>query len=137
MSITVDHLQGDRFEVFIRGHRIVVDQPGDGGDAGPTPTELFVAGLAACVAFYASRAVRRDGAHVAVRCDHNMAEGSPARVAEIAVHVDLPPGLSPERIAAVGRAVQHCTVHNSLQMPPTVSITVGTAETRTPVRNVA
>jgi putative redox protein len=30
-----------------------------GGDVGPTPTELFVAGLASCVAFYARRYLRR------------------------------------------------------------------------------
>lgn len=39
----------------VRGHRVVVDQPTDDGgeDTAPTPTELFVAGLASCVAFYA------------------------------------------------------------------------------------
>ena len=38
----------DRFDIQVRGHTITVDQPAEfgGGDVGPTPTELFVAGLA-------------------------------------------------------------------------------------------
>jgi putative redox protein len=50
-SIAVHHLGRDRFGVRIRGHELVSDQPReDGGeDTGPTPTELFIAGLAACV----------------------------------------------------------------------------------------
>ena len=41
----------DRFDIQIRGHTITVDQPTEigGDDVGPTPTELFVAGLASCV----------------------------------------------------------------------------------------
>ena len=43
----IEHEGGDRYRVRIRGHELVVDQPTeDGGeDAGPTPTELFVAGV--------------------------------------------------------------------------------------------
>jgi hypothetical protein len=56
-SITVDHGHADTFSIGVRDHRLTVDQPvADGGsDAGPTPTELFVASLAGCVAHYARR----------------------------------------------------------------------------------
>jgi len=72
MDIAVTHVSGDRFAIQVRGHRLVVDQPvADGGqDAGPTPTELFVGSLAACVAFYARRFLARhdlDGAIFARR----------------------------------------------------------------------
>lgn len=52
-NLSVAHQAGDRFELQVRGHRLLCDQPpGRGGtDQGPTPTELFVASLAACVAF--------------------------------------------------------------------------------------
>jgi OsmC-like protein len=50
MDIAVTHLSGDRFAVQVRGQ-----------DAGPTPTELFAASLAACVGFYAERFLRRHG----------------------------------------------------------------------------
>ena len=60
-SITVRHQGRDRFGAMIRGHRLVADQPvfDGGGDSGPTPTELFVVGLASCVGFYAERFLRR------------------------------------------------------------------------------
>jgi len=54
---------GEAYEVTVRGHRLVVDQPTDAGgqDSAPTPTELFVASLATCVAFYAGRFLTRHG----------------------------------------------------------------------------
>ena len=59
MTIRIDYETGDRFTIDVRGHRLVTDQPGRDADAGPTPTELFVASLAACVAFYARRFLAR------------------------------------------------------------------------------
>jgi putative redox protein len=52
-EILIRHVQGDHFLVDVGGHTLSVDQPeaSGGEDRGPTPTELFVAGLAACVAF--------------------------------------------------------------------------------------
>ena len=52
-NLSVTHQTGDRFQLQVRGHRLTCDQPSaDGGDdQGPTPTELFVGSLAACVAF--------------------------------------------------------------------------------------
>ncbi|MFJ1708407.1 OsmC family protein [Kitasatospora sp. NPDC088346] len=51
--IRIEHLSQDRYEIAARGHRLVVDQPVEAGgqDTGPTPTELFAASLASCVAF--------------------------------------------------------------------------------------
>jgi uncharacterized OsmC-like protein len=113
--------------VRVRGHELVVDQPvEDGGeDAGPTPTELFVAGLASCVAFYAGRFLRRHGLPtegLAVDCSFTFAEDRPARVGEISVAVHLPEGFPEERRAALRAVVEHCTVHNSLRQPPEVEI---------------
>ena len=53
----VRFVSGEAYEVAVRGHRVLVDQPADAGgeDSAPTPTELFVASLATCVAFYAGR----------------------------------------------------------------------------------
>jgi putative redox protein len=74
----VRFVAGESYEVSVRGHRVLADQPPDAGgrDAAPTPTELFVASLAACVAFYAGRYLTRhrygrDG--LAVRAGFDMA----------------------------------------------------------------
>ncbi len=127
-----DHLQvrfvnGEQYEVQVRGHRVRVDQPVDAGgtDAAPTPTELFVASLATCVAFYSGRYLTRhgysrDGLGVAV--DYQMAADRPARVTAIQLRLRVPADLPAERRPALQAVAAHCTVHNSLTQPPAVTI---------------
>ena len=127
--IEVAHQAGDRYTVRVRGHELVTDQPMDAGgaDAGPTPTELFVAGLAACVAFYAGRFLRRhiDAAvPFSVACAYDMSEDRPARVTAVRLSVDVPTPLRDDVREGLRRAAEHCTVHNSLQAPPDVRISV-------------
>lgn len=123
----VGYLDGDAYEIEVRGHRVRVDQPvTDGGkDSGPTPTELFVGSLAACVGFYAGRYLDRHRLSrqgLAVDADFAMASDRPARVTGIRVTVLVPDDFPPERRAALEAVVSHCTVHNSLTTPPEVSI---------------
>lgn len=123
---------GDRYRMQVRGHQVLVDQPLDDGgeDTAATPTELFVAGLAACVAFYAGRFLRRHGISedgLAVECDFAFASDRPARVGEISLRVLLPPGFPEVRRKALRSVVEHCTVHNTLRQPPAVEITLETS----------
>lgn len=118
---------GDRYRIRIRGHEVLVDQPVDDGgeDTAPTPTELFVAGLASCVAFYAGRFLRRHDLPtegLAVDCGFSFASDRPARVDTIEIVVRLPEGFPQERRKALASVVEHCTVHNSLRQPPEVGI---------------
>ena len=126
--ITVTHEHGDRMAIRIRGHDLVADQPiSEGGDdAGPTPTELFVAGLAACVGFYAERFLRRHGpdAGLTVTCDFAMSTDRPSRVVSVDLRIDVPWALRDDLREALHRAVDHCTVHNSLRTPPAVRIEI-------------
>ncbi|MFR9796936.1 OsmC family protein [Streptomyces sp. MS06] len=121
------HVEGDVYAVDVRGHRLLVDQPAHAGgtDTAPTPTELFAASLATCVAFYAGRhldhhGLGRTGLRVAV--EYTMAHDPPARVAAIRLTVTPPPGLSEERRAALIAVASHCVVHRTLQQPPAVDI---------------
>lgn len=125
-TVAVAHKEGDIFEICVREHLVHVDQPlADGGtDVGPTPTELFVASLASCVAFYARRYLARHGlptAGLAVAARFRMEE-RPARVGEINVAITLPDGVPEDRRAALLAVASHCTVHNSLRQPPTVRV---------------
>jgi len=125
--IEVSQRRGDRYTVRVRGHELLTDQPLDvgGDDAGPTPTELFVAGLAACVAFYAGRFLRRHtDAPVSVACAYEMSADRPARVTAVRLSVDVPTTLRDDVREGLRRAVEHCTVHNSLRQPPDVLISV-------------
>ncbi|MDN4646443.1 OsmC family protein [Arthrobacter sp. PsM3] len=124
--VRVAHLGGDRFDINIRGHVVRTDQPvGDGGeDTGPTPTELFIASLAGCVAFYARRYLERHDLPtegLAVDADFRMGS-RPARVAGINVRLTIPEGVPVERRDALLAVASHCTVHNSLMTTPEISV---------------
>jgi putative redox protein len=122
-TITVSHLGGDRLGISVRDHRLSTDQPAeDGGeDTAPTPTELFLASLAGCVAFYAERYLRRHGLGtegLLVECDWAWAR-DPLRVGAVELTVRAP-SLPPEREEAFRRVVEQCPIHNTLRQPPHV-----------------
>jgi putative redox protein len=128
-EVRAEHLTEDTFVLGIRDHRVVVDQPKDAGgdDLGPTPTELFVAALAGCVGFYAERYLRRHGLPdegLCVKAAFTMAEDRPPRVASVDLRVLLPAPIAQERMAALQRVIEHCTVHESIRIAPEVGIRV-------------
>lgn len=131
-DISVRHEAGDRYRLTIRGHELLVDQPvSDGGDdTAPTPTELFVAGLASCVGFYAGRYLRRHGLPeegLGVDCSFEFADDRPARVGRIEIRLHLPEGFPDDKRNALQAVVEHCTVHNSLRQAPAVEISLETS----------
>lgn len=125
-ALTVTHEKADRFRIAVRGHVLYVDQPVDDGgdDTAPTPTELFVAGFASCVAFYARRYLQRHGLAeegLSVSADADMGS-KPARVASMRVTVTLPDGVPEEKRQALLAVASHCTVHNTLTHAPDVVV---------------
>jgi putative redox protein len=126
-SMRVRYDGGERYEVSVRDHTVVVDQPVEvgGADSAPTPTELFVASLATCVAFYAGRYLSRHGwsrAGLGVTAQFRMAKDRPARVAAIELMVTIPSAVPQERWPGLKAVLAHCTVHNTLDDPPPVTI---------------
>ena len=126
-KISVRQEAGDRYRIEVRGHAMAVDQPiEDGGaDSAPTPTELFVAGLASCVAYYGGRYLARHelpAVGFGVDCSFAFATDRPARVASIEVAVTLPEAFPAERRAAFLAVIEHCTVHNSIVTRPDIRI---------------
>jgi putative redox protein len=130
-TIRVRHLEGDEFTIAVRHHLLRVDQPlKDGGaDHAPTPTELFVSSLAACVAFYVRRFLHRHGLAtegLVVDAIHSFAT-NPARVGSITIAIRLPNAVPDERHPALLAVARHCAVHNTLQQPPEVRIDLVTS----------
>jgi len=129
--IAVTYAGGDRLRVDVRGHVLLTDQPvEDGGeDTAPTPTEMFVSSLAACVTFYAERFLRRHGLStegLKVTADYQWGE-NPHRVGEIVLKVEAP-GLTEVKREAFERVIEHCTVHNTLSVPPVVRVNLAPAK---------
>jgi uncharacterized OsmC-like protein len=126
-TMSVRHAAGERYEIAVRGHTVGTDQPLDAGgeDLAPTPTELFVASLASCVAFYAGRYLTRHGLSregLGVSVTYRMATDRPARVTDIHLTVRVPGALPAQRWPALRAVVEHCTVHNTLSTPPAVHV---------------
>jgi uncharacterized OsmC-like protein len=125
--VTVRHVDGDAYAIAVRGHGMLTDQAvADGGkDAAATPTELLVASLASCVAFYTGRYLVRHGldrAGLAVTAEFAMAAGRPARVGAVRLRITVPGGVPLQRTDALLAVASHCTVHNTLRQQPDVSI---------------
>lgn len=128
--ISIAHVAGDQFHIDIRGHELAVDQPRHGEEVGPSPTELFVASLAACVGYYAVRFLRAhhlpyEGLRVA--CDWKMLAVEHARVNRVRLEVSAPEPVPAELRDGLQEAMERCTVHNALHQPPEVTISLAEA----------
>jgi putative redox protein len=126
-QVEVSYLGGEAYAVATRGHSLLTDQPAaaGGADIAMTPTELLVASLSSCVAFYTGRylarhKLNRDGLHVTAT--FTTATDRPARVGEVRLTIQVPGGIPPGREAALLAVASHCTVHNTLRQPPDIAI---------------
>jgi putative redox protein len=126
-QVGVSYVGGESYAVAARGHALLTDQPVAAGsaDTAMTPTELLVASLSSCVAFYAGRylarhGLSRDGLHVGAA--FSTATDRPARVAKVRLTIRVPGGIPPGREAALLAVASHCTVHNTLRQPPDIAI---------------
>jgi uncharacterized OsmC-like protein len=126
-QVEVSYLGGESYAAATRGHTQLTDQPATAGgaDTAMTPTELLVASLSSCVAFYAGsylarHGLNRDGLHVTAT--FTTATDRPARVAWVRLAIRLPGGVPPARQAALLAVASHCTVHNTLRQPPDIAI---------------
>ena len=128
-QVQVRPLEGEAYEIEVRGHRMLVDQPVDAGgvDHAPTPTELFIASITGCVAYYAGRYLTRHGfgrAGLAVSADYEMATDRPVRVASIRMRIEIPDDLPPDRVAGLLAVASQCTVHNSIKHRPSMTVEI-------------
>jgi len=118
------------FSIRMRGHEIVVDLPPEAGgnDAGPSPTQLFVASLAAGVAFSGRSFLHAQGLPDRVNVNARWSiELRPTRVNRVDVSVEAP-GVPASRLDGFRRAIEYCTVHNTLEDPPKILLEIVPSE---------
>jgi putative redox protein len=126
--ITVKHRHGQSFSIQVRGYPLVSDEPVTlgGDDEGPTPTELMVAGLAACAADEVVRCLASVGAGfepTEVRADFAWdAEG--CRVESIRLSIILPEMISENVRQDVLSSMVSCPARKMLTEPPVVEYEV-------------
>ncbi len=125
--VQVSYLGGESYEIATRGHSVLTDQPASQGgeEAAMTPTDLLVASLSSCIAFYAGRYLVRHGLNrdgLGVTADFTVATDRPARVDHVTLKIRVPAGIPPGREAALLAVASHCTVHNTMRHAPDIAI---------------
>ncbi len=128
MEVQVEHLGALQFEIKVREHTIVSDQPRENGgfDEGMTPPELLLASLGSCAAYYAAEYLHRhklatEGTRVRVVAQKAK---NPARVDDFRIELEVPVELSDEHQKGVEDAVHRCLIHNTLLHPPRIETVV-------------
>ena len=128
MEVTIEHLGAVQFEIKVRNHSIVSDQPiADGGhDEGMTPPELLLASLGSCAAFYAAQYLRKhklaqQGTTVRVLAEKLK---DPAIVGGFHIDVNSPIDLDERHRLGMEQAVHHCLIHNTLLDSPRIDIRI-------------
>ena len=120
--ITVTHRHGQSFDVRVRGYALISDEPVTlgGDDEGPTPTELMVAGLAACAADEVVKALAAMGqafesTEVGADFEWDLEAG---RVAGVEITAIIPTGVSEEARTKALEAILECPARKMLMEPP-------------------
>lgn len=128
MNVEVEHLGAAQFEIKVRQHVIISDQPVENGgfDEGVTPPELLLASLGSCAAYYAAQYLRKNrlakqGTRVSVSAQKAK---DPVRLDAFVVEVETPADLSDEQRAAVEKAVHGCLIHATLLNPPRIRLEI-------------
>jgi len=127
MEVSVQYLDGVKFEASARGYRVLCDQPADNGgsNGGMTPPEFLLVSLGTCAGFYATQYLRTRGLPaegLEIKVSAEKAK-QPARLGSFRIEV-LAPGLDPRHEAGLLRAVKACLVHNTLINAPAIETVV-------------
>lgn len=96
------------------------------GEGGFQPTELFLSSLGACMLSTMLEYAERNRIHLAdvsVDLSGEMANG-PRRMSQISVVYHLPAELSQVHMDALVRAGNHCTIHQTLERPPELTVSI-------------
>jgi putative redox protein len=122
--ITVKHRHGQSFDIRVRGYALISDEPvtAGGDDEGPTPTELVVAGLAACAADEAVKRLAAIGERfepIEIGADFDW-DSQGCRVSSIRLEVRVPDVIGASARNEVLHAMQSCPARKMLAEPPTI-----------------
>jgi putative redox protein len=128
MEALIEHLREVQFQIKIRNHTLVSDQPESNGgyDEGPTPPEFLLASLGSCAAYYAAeylkaRKLSTEGLRVHVSAEKAKA---PARLAKFQIDIEVAGPLEPRHYEGLHRAAEACLIHATLTHPPEIRIAI-------------
>ena len=122
MEIPVNLGAGRSVEAVVGDHTVKTDQPvkDGGGGTAPSPSDLFLASIAACAGYYVldfclERKIPTDGIGVVMRTHKNETTKMMDRVE---LEIKLPPEFPEKYERAVVRAADLCWVKKHIQKAP-------------------
>lgn len=126
--INIKHEKDFHVTAAVRGHKLALDAPTEQGgmDAGPTPVELLAAAVGSCMAMHIvkyCKGARLPHEGLGIDVDFQVAK-DPLRIGSLTVDIALPAGFPQDRIEAVKRAAEQCTVKNTLKESTVVDVEV-------------
>jgi putative redox protein len=129
METTVKVINNVQFSAEARGHRLVCDQPLDGGgaDGGMTPPELMLASLGTCAAYYVVQYLKfrkLPTENVQVRVEAEKVMSPVPRMDKFRIIVEAPEAIDEKHREGMRRATEKCLIHNTLLNTPAIEIEV-------------
>jgi len=127
MRIAVSFPGGAVVEADLDGHVVKTDQPLPwGDDSAPAPFDLFLASIATCMGYYAlrfcqERQIATKGLGLELE---TVKDEERKRIGSIGITLALPAGFPEKYRAAIGRAVDQCSVKKHMIEPPAFALTV-------------
>ena len=127
--MNIEYKGGMRFDVDVRGHKMIVDQPPEmkGKDEGPTPADLFIASLGTCIGVYVhwycdKHNINHEG--MKINLVWAKATTPPARIDMVEVNIDLPDGCPQEHKKGLINQAEKCLIHQTIKHEPEININV-------------
>ena len=132
MKMEVSYLEGWRFSSKCRSHEMISDQPTeeDGQDTGMTPVEMFISSIGCCMGVYAKMFCDRhkiplEGMNITL--EWNVMK-KPSRVDELQAKILFKKNIDHDLQQGIIRMVKHCTVHNTINNPPEINVSISIPE---------
>lgn len=127
MHVHLEQVEGRRFRVSARGLDVIVDDTIEAGGPGDgfRPTELLLAGLAACMAgTMLNFAVDQEIPITSIDMDLDDEEATtPKRIGRIAVTMRVGAETTDRQRASLERVASACKIGRTLEIPPEVDVT--------------
>ena len=127
-TVTVEALGGIRFSASTRGHQIFCNPPAgsNGEETSMNPSELFLSALGFCVGVYIVRFCEKHNITTKGMKIQVLGKGTtdPSRFGKILFEIEIPTPVPEELRDAVIRAAKTCYLHNTLNNPPEMDITL-------------
>ncbi len=115
-NITVDYKGDMIFSTNLGKHDVTFAVPSMGAeDIAPNPTQMALASIAACAGVFAAQYCNNaglDASGMKVSMDFESKDGY---YTNFVIKVELPNVTDEKRVAAIKRAAEHCTVHETIR----------------------